>query len=132
MRGDKTEGNPTVGSFSKRNWVRVESARLSISFSETNNSTSCPRSRKTSATAIPGNKCPPVPPHAMIAFIWYSPMPLNPWGDPHLQSAAFLVGRFQNRLPINIEKQTDPEQTRHQVGSAVADKRQRQTLVRQE
>src|SRR6266404_5636672 len=105
MRGDKTDGSPTVGSFSKRNCDRVESARLSISFSETKSNTSWPRSRSTSATAIPGNKCPPVPPHAMTAFILMSILQLNSRRHPHLQRGPLLIGRFQNGLAINVQQQ---------------------------
>ena len=46
-------------------------------------------------------------------------------------AAGFLLRRFENPLPINIQQQPDPEQTGDQVRSAVADKRQRQTFVRQ-
>src|SRR5947209_7679896 len=154
--GEQTDGKPIVGNFSNRNCDRVESARLSISFSETNKSTSCPRSRRTSATAIPGKRCPPVPPHAMIAFMML-PIPglefpiggatgvgglanswirnlkaeiaSDSWCYPHLESSSFFVGGFQNCLSIDIEKQTDPEQTGRQIGTPVADKRQRQTFV---
>jgi len=65
----QVEKLPTVGNFSTRNSVRLESATVSISFSEINSITLCPRFCSTSATAIPGNRCPPVPPHAITAFI---------------------------------------------------------------
>src|SRR4051812_12168530 len=70
--GEKGEGNPTVGSFSKRNSSRPVIARASISFSETKSMTSWPRARRTSATARPGNKWPPVPPQAITVFIGFS------------------------------------------------------------
>src|SRR5439155_21095707 len=69
IAGENGEGNPTVGNFSNRKLVRPESASASISFSETNSMTSWPRSCSTSATAIPGKRCPPVPPHAITVFI---------------------------------------------------------------
>src|SRR5881392_1293582 len=101
-----------VGSFSKRNCDRVESARLSISFSETNKSTSCPRSRRTSATARPGKRCPPVPPHAMTAFIrWLS----YPRGGAHLHCGALHVNRLQDAAPINADQETDPKQAGGQI-----------------
>src|SRR6266581_8905712 len=67
--GENGEGSPTVGNFSTWKFVRPESANASMSFSETNSITSCPRFCSTSATAIPGKRCPPVPPHAITAFI---------------------------------------------------------------
>src|ERR1051326_3447668 len=70
--GENGDGNPTLGSFSKQNSFRPVIARESISFSETKSMTSCPRARSTSATASPGNKCPPVPPHAITVFIGFS------------------------------------------------------------
>src|SRR5262249_53965012 len=69
IAGENGEGRPTVGSFSNRKLSRPESASASMSFSETSNMTSWPRSRSTSATAMPGKRCPPVPPHAITAFI---------------------------------------------------------------
>src|SRR5438105_299555 len=107
MAGEQIEGSPTVGNFSKRNCERLERARLSISFSETNKSTSCPRSRKTSATAMPGKRCPPVPPHAITAFISVivDLLRLNSRRHTHLERGAFFVSRFQNGLSINIQQQ---------------------------
>src|SRR6266540_2314192 len=67
--GENGEGSPIVGSFSNRKLRWVERASASMSFSETSNMTSWPRSRSTSATAIPGKRCPPVPPHAITVFI---------------------------------------------------------------
>ena len=58
------EGKQPGGQF-----VRPESASASMSFSETNSITSCPRFCSTSATAMPGKRCPPVPPHAITAFM---------------------------------------------------------------
>src|SRR5260370_36084860 len=62
-------GSPTAGIFSMRNSFRYRTAVASICFSEINNRTSCPRLCKTSATASPGNRWPPVPPHAITTFI---------------------------------------------------------------
>src|ERR1043166_5752340 len=67
--GENGEGKPTVGNFSTWKFVRPESAIASMSFSETNSITWCPRSCSTSATAMPGKRCPPVPPHAITAFM---------------------------------------------------------------
>src|SRR5262245_25782732 len=67
--GENGEGNPTVGNFSTWKLVRPESDTVSMSFSETNSMTWCPRFCSTSATAMPGKRCPPVPPHAITAFM---------------------------------------------------------------
>src|SRR5690349_9510586 len=106
---------------------------MSTSFSETSNITWCPRSRSTSATAIPGKRCPPVPPHAMTAFIvgrFVSFVRLNPRRGPHWHGLPLLVARLEHGLAINAQQQPDPEQASHEIGAAIADKRQRQSLVR--
>ena len=85
---------------SKASCPYPSTASESIFFSEINNNTSCPRLRHTSATAIPGNKCPPVPPQAItirsdIAIFWllasgcYPPSPTHHSHACHLQSRTF-------------------------------------------
>src|SRR5882724_4603451 len=69
MAGEKGDGRPMVGNFSNGISGCSFRASASTSFSETKSSTSCPRSRNVSATARPGKRCPPVPPHAMTAFM---------------------------------------------------------------
>src|SRR6266513_4121419 len=69
IAGENGDGSPIVGSFSNGISGCSFKASASTSFSETKSSTSCPRSRNTSATAIPGKRCPPVPPHAITVFI---------------------------------------------------------------
>src|SRR2546423_1027481 len=114
-----------VGSFSKQNCERVESARLSISFSETNSITSCPRSRSTSATAMPGKRWPPVPPHAMTAFIQgVVDLALDPRGHSRVQWDAFFL-RLKHGLTVNVQEQTNPEQAGDQIRAAIADEGQR-------
>src|SRR5437867_5517447 len=54
--GENGEGSPTVGNLSTRKFVCPETARASMSFSEINSITSWPRSRSTSATAMPGKR----------------------------------------------------------------------------
>src|SRR5436305_8625697 len=133
IAGENAEGNPTVGNFSNRKLVRPESASASISFSETNSMTSWPRARSTSATAMPGKRCPPVPPHAMTAFIvgrFVSSVRLNPRCDPHRHGLPLLVARLEHCLAINAQQQPDSEQASHEIRAAIADKRQRQSLVR--
>src|SRR5689334_11730998 len=108
-----------VGSFSKRNCCRPDRARLSISFSETNSITSWPRSRSASATATPGNRWPPVPPHAITAFIRKSRPPLHPRERFNLKRSLLVTDRLENGLPINAYQQADAEQTLDQVRTAV-------------
>src|SRR6266567_580940 len=116
IAGENGEGNPTVGNFSNWKLARPESASASMSFSETSNMTSWPRSRSTSATAIPGKRCPPVPPHAITAFIrsdpssdsydLYNPLnssTLNTWRYSNPHGHRFLVPRLKNALPINVQ-----------------------------
>src|SRR5215831_771291 len=112
--GENGDGSPTVGSFSTRNSVRLESATASISFSEINSITLCPRFCSTSATAIPGKRCPPVPPHAITAFITLQPSS-NPWRHSRLHRGAFHSRRLQNPLAINVQQNTDAEHTPGQV-----------------
>src|SRR5215467_12809261 len=100
-----------------------------MSFSETSNMTSWPRSRSTSATAMPGKRCPPVPPHAITAFIGSGSS--NPRRHSGVHRGAFHRRRFKNALSVNVQQQADPEHTRGQVRTSVADERQRQPLVRQ-
>jgi len=69
IAGENGDGRPIVGSFSNGISGCSFKASASTSFSETKSSTSCPRSRNTSATASPGKRCPPVPPHAITAFM---------------------------------------------------------------
>src|SRR6266550_6189856 len=114
--GENGEGSPTVGNFSTWKLLRPESARASISFSEINSITSWPRSRSTSATAMPGKRCPPVPPHAITAFMnrcsdWFdvSDSWLNPCRHSGVDRGAFHLRRFKNALPINVQQQTDAE-----------------------
>src|SRR5207237_4706609 len=110
ITGENGEGNPTVGNFSNRKFTPSERASASISFSEIKSMTSWPRSRRTSATAMPGKRCPPVPPHAITAFIKrLLILVLNPRCHPNLHGSAFLLRRFKNALPIDIQQQTDPE-----------------------
>src|SRR2546429_685340 len=106
IAGENGEGNPTVGNFSNRKRAPPESASVSISFSEINNMTSWPRSRSTSATAMPGKRCPPVPPHAITVFMEMnlSILELNPWCHPSRHHRPFLVQRFENPLAINIQE----------------------------
>src|SRR6266513_1050305 len=127
IAGENGEGNPTVGNFSNRKFVRPESASASISFSEINSMTSWPRSRNTSATAMPGKRWPPVPPHAITAFIrgGCRCFVLNPRCHPNLYGRAFLMRWFKNALTIDIQQQTDPEQTSDEIRTSVTDKRQR-------
>src|SRR6266487_3746976 len=133
IAGENGEGNPTVGNFSNRKVVRPESASASISFSETNRMTSWPRSRRTSATAMPGKRCPPVPPHAITAFIVnFRSLVLHPWCYSNVHGGAFLMRWVKDALSINIQQQTDPEHTRDEIRTSVTDKGQRQAFVRQE
>ena len=50
----------------------------------------------------------------------------------HLHGRSLAVHRLEHALPINVQKQSDPKQTRGEIRSAVADEGQRQALVRQE
>src|SRR5436189_2375627 len=107
-----------------------------MSFSEINSITSWPRSRSTSATAMPGKRWPPVPPHAITAFMshcsdWFdvSDSLLNPWRQSGVHRGAFHLRRFKNALPINVHQQTNTEHTRHKVRTSVADERQWQPLI---
>src|ERR1043166_3307273 len=133
--GENGDGNPTVGNFSKRNSSRPVIANESISFSETKSITSCPRDRSTSATARPGNKWPPVPPHAITVFMkWalYDSYDLHPWRRARPDDRAFLFRRIEHTLPVNVQQKPDPKQTCCQVRPAIADERQRQPFVRQQ
>src|SRR5947209_6861037 len=122
-----------LGSFSNRRSERSVRARASISFSETNSITSCPRARSASATAIPGKRCPPVPPHAMTAFMKISGSSrLNSRGDTDLEREPLFVCAFKIGLPVNVQQNTDAEETGHQVRSDVTYEWQRQSLVRQQ
>src|SRR6266404_8278082 len=133
IAGENGEGNPTVGNFSNRKRAPPESASVSISFSEINNMTSWPRSRSTSATAMPGKRCPPVPPHAITAFIVdCSVVLLNPRRCPNAHSRVLPVRWFKNALPVNVQQQTDPEHASDQIRASVTDKGQRQSFVWQE
>src|SRR6266403_5053757 len=108
--GENSEGSPTVGNFSTWKFVRPESANASMSFSETNSITSCPRFCSTSATAMPGKRCPPVPPHAITAFIlgrFVSFVRLNPRCGPYRQGLPLLVARLEHCLAINAQQQPD-------------------------
>src|SRR6266702_1507392 len=112
--GENGDGSPTVGNFSTRNSVRLERATVSIAFSEINSITLCPRFCSPPATAIPGNRCPPLPPHAITAFIALSPSS-NPWRHSGLHRGAFPPGRLQNPLAINVQQNTHAEHTPGQV-----------------
>src|SRR5436190_14995060 len=133
IAGENGDGSPTVGNFSNWKAARPESASASMSFSETSSITSWPRSRSTSATAMPGKRCPPVPPHAITAFIVdCSILVLNPRRCPNAHSRVLLVRWFKNALPINIQQQTDPEHASDQIRASVTDKGQGQSFVWQE
>src|SRR5215469_9740848 len=124
--GENGEGNPTVGNFSTWKFVRPESATASMSFSETSSITWWPRSCSTSATAMPGKRCPPVPPHAMTAFILVTSVSsflLNPGRDSHLHRLPFLVVRLEYGLAVNAQQQANPKKARHEIRSTIADKR---------
>ena len=108
-RRRKWRGNPTVGNFSQLgNFRRPDKARASISFSETNSITSCPRSRSTSATAMPGKRCPPVPPHAITAFIR---------SDPSI-SDLYNSYNLLNSWMLNTWRYSDPHGHRFLVRAA--------------
>src|SRR5919204_4742048 len=99
--GENGEGSPTVGNFSTLKFVRPESATASMSFSETNSITSCPRFCSASATAMPGKRCPPVPPHAITAFIKPVDLASYPRGHSDLQRGTDLL-RVEHALPVNV------------------------------
>src|SRR5205814_9072185 len=163
IAGEKGDGSPMVGNFSNGISGCSFNASASTSFSETKSSTWCPRARNTSATASPGKRCPPVPPHAMMAFIgwlmdgetrfcacrtcrstslrillrtiWdlrFEPWSSSyPWRHTRLHGNAFLISRLQLGLPVNVQQNADAKKTGGEIRSAVTDKRQRQSLVRQ-
>src|ERR1044071_8312775 len=106
--GENGEGSSTIGNFSTWKFVRPESATASMSFSETNSITSCPRFCSTSATAMPGKRCPPVPPHAITAFM-QGTTSSNPWGHFGVHCGAFHRRRLENALAINVQQQADTE-----------------------
>src|SRR5687768_2787986 len=66
--GDHGFGSARNGVFSNRRSLCPDAAMASIFFSLIRRVTSCPREDSTSPTAIPGNKCPPVPPHAISTW----------------------------------------------------------------
>ena len=68
IRGESVGGFATAGTVSKRRCEYFADASASTFFSEISSSTSCPRARRASATAMPGNRWPPVPPQAMRIF----------------------------------------------------------------
>ena len=59
---------PTAGKVATCTPVAVWTACWSTSLGEIKTVTAHPRCRNCSATARPGNKCPPVPPHAMATL----------------------------------------------------------------
>src|SRR5689334_14787039 len=162
IAGENGDGRPIVGSFSNGISGCSFKASASTSFSETKSSTSCPRSRSTSATASPGKRCPPVPPHAITAFMTSlmveSPrlmdcVPLRtakfhlgwirhpqsairnssyPRRHPRLHGDAFRVSRFQFGLPVNTQQNSDAEEAGREIGAPVTDERQWQPFVWQE
>src|SRR5580698_4690107 len=96
-------------------------AWLSTSFSEMISVTSHWRRSNWRPTAMPGNRCPPVPPQAMtmcftllVSLIRFSFFVRVPGGP---------------RLPGYAQEHADARQHHEQVGPAVADERQRQALV---
>jgi hypothetical protein len=50
---------------------------------------------------------------------------LNPRRHPNLHGRAFLVRWLENGLPIDIQQQTDPEQTSDEIRASITDKGQR-------
>src|SRR6266540_2298073 len=126
--GENGEGSPIVGSFSNWKLRWVERASASMSFSETSNMTSWPRSRSTSATAIPGKRCPPVPPHAITVFIRVGfPLladlsayrthqsHLNSRCYPRVHRDTFFMRWFKNALSINIQQQANPKHASDEI-----------------
>src|SRR4051812_22054710 len=124
--GEKTDGNPMVGSFSNRNSSRPDMASASISFSETKSRTSCPRERRTSATASPGNKWPPVPPHAITVFIGFSKpqskienrkskIPSHSRRRPRADHSALFLRGLEDALTVNVQQNSHAIQARGQV-----------------
>src|SRR6187551_1924077 len=114
MAGEKGDGRPMVGNFSNGISGCSFRASASTSFSETKSSTSCPRSRNTSATASPGKRCPPVPPHAITAFM------TDPRCDFDAQRHLFLRCGLEHALAVNVQEKPDPEKRHDQIGAAVA------------
>src|SRR6516225_343013 len=154
MAGENGEGRPMVGSFSNGISGCSFRASASTSFSETKSSTSCPRSRNTSATASPGKRCPPVPPHAITAFIKLfggtrvrasrtrRSVSLrillrrsNPGSHSYprrharLHGDALRISRFQFGLPVNTQQNTDAKEAGCEIRASVTDKRERQPFV---
>src|SRR6476469_1082507 len=62
----------------------------------------------------------------MIAF-----MTLDAWTCPNLQSCSLLVDRLEHSLPVNVKQDADAKKIGHQIGTAVADERKGDSLVRQ-
>src|SRR5260221_13175202 len=67
--GDQIDGIPTDAIFLISKSVRSLTAIASICFSEISSNTSRPLPRKSSAIANPGNRSPPVPPHAIADYM---------------------------------------------------------------
>jgi len=65
IRGENVGGLATAGTVSNFKCRYFADASESTFFSEISSITWWPRARNASATAIPGNKWPPVPPQAM-------------------------------------------------------------------
>src|SRR6202048_4274854 len=127
---ENSVGRPTAGIFSMRNSVRSRTAVASICFSEINNRTSCPRLCKTSATASPGNRWPPVPPHAITTFIRNELLNSGNMSDPnhHLGICNRLV---VFSLSVNVDQDPNTNETEKEIRTTIADERQRKALVRQ-
>src|SRR5580658_275224 len=111
----------------------------SISLGEISRAIWPPRFFSSSAIAIPGKRCPPVPPHAMATkgiLVSGSFM----WGGRKRIIACFLNGRFaiifrtffaHGRMAGDAEQQANTGQHGQEVRPAIADERQRQALIRQ-
>ena len=79
-------GQPTAGISTP--WAispAPTKALRSTAFGEIKKLTSWPRRRTASATANPGNRCPPVPPHAITSC------PIKPITFSHLRCDGFAV-----------------------------------------
>src|SRR6185369_16781966 len=98
-------------------------------------SSATPLSRASSATANPGNKCPPVPPPAIATFIkgtgtFLIPQCFRAWPQKctwsHFNSSTF------SQLARQREKQAADRQEGHDRRAAVADERKADALGRKQ
>src|SRR6185369_12306105 len=107
--------------------------------------TACPRDTSSSATAMPGNRCPPVPPPAIMTFTSARSRHFDTLAAAGKSTVALLRRPADARQPRtldaracrlrrrarDVEQDAHGEQVDDQRRAAEADERQRQPLGRQ-